>query len=60
MAKHKDKKKRRKISFKEGTRAAKERSRIAEGIKRENPGISDERKFALATAAVKKKLRRAR
>ena len=47
-----------KISFKKGTSAEKKRREIAEAILRENPGISDESKFARATAAVKKSRRK--
>jgi hypothetical protein len=48
---------RRKMSFKKGTAAATERSRIAEGIQREHPGMPMGKKMAIATAAVKKEKR---
>lgn len=47
-----------KISFKKGTSAEKKRKEIAEAILREHPGISKSRKFAIATAAVKKSRRK--
>lgn len=34
------------------------RNEIADAIKREQPGISDERKFRIATAAAKKRKRK--
>jgi len=43
-----------KVSFKKGTKAFKKRKRIAEGIARRNPVMPIDRKFRLATAAVKK------
>ena len=36
-------------------RQLRKRSEIAEAIKRDNPGISDAKKFKFATAQVKKK-----
>jgi len=52
--------KRKKLSFKKDTRAYNKRSEIAEAIHREHPGMSDEQKFRIATAATKKTLRRKR
>ena len=49
-----------KISFKKGTSAARRRKEIAEAILRENPNISEEKKFKFATAAVKKSRRKKR
>ena len=43
-----------KLSFKKGTAAYAERRHRAEGIAREHPGIAKSRKFAIATASVKK------
>ena len=36
------------------------RSKVAEAIKRDNPGISDAKKFKFATAQVKKKKKQKR
>ena len=47
-----------KISFKKGSRGDKKRREIAEAILRKNPNIPESRKFAIATAAAKKSLRK--
>ena len=52
--------KKKKLSFKRGSRLDRLRRRIADRIKEQNPGISDERKFAIATAQAKKSVRRRR
>lgn len=43
-----------KLSFKRGTAAYKKRKEITHAILRENPGIDEGKKFAIATAATKK------
>jgi len=50
----------RKLSFKRGGRLDRLRRRIADRIKERNPSISDESKFAIATAQVKKSVRKRR
>ena len=49
-----------KLSFKKGTTADKKRREIAEAILKENSGISDDKKFAIATSMVKKMRRKKR
>ena len=49
-----------KASFKKGTAAAHKRKEVAEAIARDNPSMPMGRKFAIATATVKKKLKKAR
>lgn len=53
MPKRKDSRK----LFAPGSEGEALRNRIADSIKRENPGIPDDRKFAIATTAAKKKLK---
>lgn len=43
-----------KLSFKRGSADYKKRKEITHAILRENPGIDEGKKFAIATAAVKK------
>lgn len=50
----------RKVSFKKGTHAFAKRREVAEAIARKHPGISMERKFKIATAAVKRSRHRRR
>ena len=48
----------RKISFKKGSKGDKKRREIAEAILRDNPKIPIDKKFAIATAAAKKSLKK--
>jgi len=50
LAKSKDE-----IDFSKGSKADRERKLIGDGIHRDNPDISDEEKFRMATAAVKRR-----
>lgn len=49
-------KRRKKISFKAGSRGDRKRREIAEAIAKDNPGFSKGKKFAIATAQAKKTL----
>ena len=45
------------LSFRRGSPAYRKRSEIAEAIHRDNPSMPKSRKFAIATAATKKRMR---